>query len=364
MPLTNPYGVWVAHPLVFTSERTGKSPHGNLVFDDGSTQYKELSSAINVKSTSKDSRLVYWSSANYSNAILDRLQSLDLGFHDVSGSEQGPNGIALDFLRGGLVDLFQGQILTTSVPGPDNDIVDHLTDFFSAAIKAKATVYLWGEQYEPTPNGIHDIHMNQGNTGRASWTKENGIWQDGSILLKYPDGHWEATFLAFAAQATKTDDGGQPDGETFAQLLNDPDTQEGQKDETESHRKRRHGRHHTKLEDFASFAASPSLQISGATVTPSGQPDKVSLQGATDSKVSPAGWLIVNQDGKSVKLGEETQLGRHGDVSVEVPDKLLSKDGGTISLADVAGRIHSHIVYSKIADKKGEHGPVSFSCSH
>ncbi|KAH8759943.1 hypothetical protein F5883DRAFT_355219, partial [Diaporthe sp. PMI_573] len=223
MPIQG-YGVWVATPTVFTAERTGKSPHGNLIFDDGSTKYKQLSSAINVKSTGTDSRLVYWSNRSFQHAITQKLQDLDKGFHSITGNDQGPDGIALDLLRGNLVDLAKGTILSTNVDGPDNDIVDHLTEIFSDAITAKATVYLWGQQYSPTPDGIHDIHMNQGNSGKSSWTKDNGIYQDGSFMLKYPDGHWEAVFLAFASQATKTDDGGQPesDSETFAQLLDAP----------------------------------------------------------------------------------------------------------------------------------------------
>ncbi|ORY68456.1 uncharacterized protein BCR38DRAFT_423312 [Pseudomassariella vexata] len=221
MPLEHAYGIWVATPTAFTSERTGKSPHGSLIFDDGLGKYKRLSAAINVKSLSSDTQLVYWSNISFQHPITAKLQDLAKGFHAITGSDQGPNGFALDLLRGNLVDLKQGTVLSTNVDGADNDIVDKLTDIFSRAVDAKATVYLWGEQYSPTPDGIHDIHMNQGNYGEASWTKENGIYQDGSFMLKYPDGHWEAVFIAFASQYTETDDEGQPEkgADTFAQLL-------------------------------------------------------------------------------------------------------------------------------------------------
>ena len=33
-------------------------------------------------------------------------------------------------------------------------------------------------------NGVHDIHMNQGNAGR--FIEQDGVWQDGSLLFHYP----------------------------------------------------------------------------------------------------------------------------------------------------------------------------------
>ena len=33
-------------------------------------------------------------------------------------------------------------------------------------------------------NGVHDIHMNQGNTGR--FREDDGVWQDGGLVLHYP----------------------------------------------------------------------------------------------------------------------------------------------------------------------------------
>jgi uncharacterized protein YukJ len=43
--------------------------------------------------------------------------------------------------------------------------------------------------------------MNQGSPGF-----DNGVGQDGAFLLRFPDEHWEAVFLAFASQRIPTDD--------------------------------------------------------------------------------------------------------------------------------------------------------------
>jgi uncharacterized protein YukJ len=366
MPIKG-YGVWVATPTVFTAERTGRSPHGNLIFTDGSTKYKQLSSAINVKSTGTDSRLVYWSNRDFQHAITQKLQSLDKGFHPIAGSsDQGPDGIALDILRGNLVDLNKGTILPTNAEGPDNDIVDHLTEIFSDAITAKATVYLWGQQYSPTPNGIHDIHMNQGNSGKASWTRDNGIYQDGSFMLKYPDGHWEAVFLAFASQATKTDDGGQPErnAKTFAQLLNDPaqsDTRQNQdnRGQQEGHAQRGHqghhghhghaghGKHH-ELSRFATESPSKSSPITAGVTTH----DDTKLAGHVrvhdaEQKRDMKGWSVIDQDGRSHGLtSAEAHSISEGD-PVDLQDLPLRPEGGSISLKDAEGKLVSEVVYSK-----------------
>jgi uncharacterized protein YukJ len=57
-------------------------------------------------------------------------------------------------------------------------------------------VYAFGERWGPEPdnrdqyfgfkpgNGIHDIHMNQGNS--EEFMKNDGVWQDGGMLLHFP----------------------------------------------------------------------------------------------------------------------------------------------------------------------------------
>ena len=52
-------------------------------------------------------------------------------------------------------------------------------------------------------NGVHDIHMNQGNSAR--FRGDDGVWQDGGLLLRL-DGRWVGIFLAFQSQAWHTDD--------------------------------------------------------------------------------------------------------------------------------------------------------------
>src|SRR5262249_15255490 len=54
-------------------------------------------------------------------------------------------------------------------------------------------------------NGVHDIHMNQGNNGR--FRADDGVWQDGGLLIHLPTrSRWIGIFLAFQSQSWHTDD--------------------------------------------------------------------------------------------------------------------------------------------------------------
>ena len=78
-------------------------------------------------------------------------------------------------------------------------------------------VYAFGQRWGPEDgtrdkifgflpgNGIHDIHMNQGNSGR--FVGDDGVWQDGGLLVHFPSvDRWTAIFLKFQSQSWHTDD--------------------------------------------------------------------------------------------------------------------------------------------------------------
>ena len=118
--------------------------------------------------------------------------------------------------------------LPFSVPGFDNDLNEKIDRVMQRAVADEsALVYAFGERWGPEPgvkdkyfgflpgNGIHDIHMNQGNVGR--FAGDDGVYQDGGLLVHFPDQQeWTAVFLKFQSQAWHTDDqtghriGGEP----------------------------------------------------------------------------------------------------------------------------------------------------------
>ncbi|GCE18704.1 hypothetical protein KDK_25040 [Dictyobacter kobayashii] len=96
-----------------------------------------------------------------------------------------------------------------------NDILD--TRVQEAIADPNAFICAFGDRWGPeedtpdqyfdfTPgNGIHNIHMNQGND--PGHEQEDGVWQDGALFIYLPtQDQWMAVFLKFQSQASQTDD--------------------------------------------------------------------------------------------------------------------------------------------------------------
>src|SRR6266481_6452642 len=70
------YGVWAAIPTRFTAqtrEQDSRSPHITLKFKDDPNASRELQAAINVNSTGRDTRLVYWLVKDFKHPLTDAL---------------------------------------------------------------------------------------------------------------------------------------------------------------------------------------------------------------------------------------------------------------------------------------------------
>jgi uncharacterized protein YukJ len=210
MPLKN-YGVLKGR-VIDRKLGEGSTPHYQVLVSDGNTKYRI---AINVKSKQSPSELLYFVQENFDHHIIDDLTQLDLGFNRL---DTKPGGAALDFIRGNLFDPTQMKPLPYNVPGPDNDLNELIELYIERSLNSDdVTVYAFGEKWGPEAdvkdkyfgflpgNGIHDIHMNQGNDGQ--FKKDNGVWQDGGLLIHYGSrNQWVGIFLAFQSQSFHTDD--------------------------------------------------------------------------------------------------------------------------------------------------------------
>lgn len=210
MPLQN-YGVLKGRPI---ARRLGESSnaHYQIHVVDDTTDYRI---AVNVKSQLSPSELEYLIDSHFQHPIIADLPDLPLGFTLL---DPKPGGIALDFIRANLFDRDRMQPLPFNVPGPNNDLNEAIDLHVQQALADEnALIYAFGERWGPEPqtkdkifgflpgNGIHDIHMNQGNVGR--FTEQDGVWQDGALFMHLPTvGRWVAIFLKFQSQTWHTDD--------------------------------------------------------------------------------------------------------------------------------------------------------------
>ncbi|UDF05658.1 DUF2278 family protein [Asticcacaulis sp. AND118] len=191
---------------------TSRNAHYQVHLVDETTDYRI---AINVQSALSPSEVEYIVVEEFRHPVIDRVSGLSPGFTRLAAT---PNSGALDYIRGNLFDRSKMRPLPFDVPGVDNDLNEKIDRIMQRAMgDEEAMVYAFGERWGPEGgkkdkffgflpgNGIHDIHMNQGNVGR--FTGDDGIWQDGGLLVQFPDqNEWVGIFLKFQSQAWHTDD--------------------------------------------------------------------------------------------------------------------------------------------------------------
>lgn len=211
MPLAE-YGVLAGIVAGQRAEGGTDTPHYQIRVRGGEADFRV---AVNVLSQEEPAELLYVAEENFRHPLTQGLPGLPDGFTPLPSQ---PGGMALDYIRANLFDRRQMQPEPASAPGPDNDLADKLDHYVRrAAVDPGARLYAFGQRWGPEAkipdkvfgflpgNGVHDIHMNQGNSKR--FRGDDGVWQDGGLLLHYPaQDQWVGIFLAFQSQAWHTDD--------------------------------------------------------------------------------------------------------------------------------------------------------------
>jgi uncharacterized protein YukJ len=323
MPIAH-YGVLKGKAVGASREDGQSTPHYQVHITASNVHYRI---AVNVKSQSSPSELLFLVDDNFQHPIAAHLPDLSDGFTALASA---PGGVALDYIRANLFNRLDMKHLPPSLPGPDNDLSDQLEHFIKRAIQEPgAVVYAFGQRWGPEAqlrdkvfsflpgNGIHDIHMNQGNV--APFLGDDGVWQDGGLLLQFPSTQqWVAIFLAFQSQAWHTDDKTGHTSSDTPQPGPGPQPSPGEPDQT--------------------------MRIVGALVNPIGPaPEKetVTILNASPNAINLAGWQIAdrlkNKHGLSgtiaagltlvVTLPQTVQLGNKGGLITLLNNKGLKVDG-------------------------------------
>ncbi len=212
MPLQH-YGVLKGRPVEGQTGTT-HSPHFqiHLIDEDTQTDYRI---AVNVLSSVKPYNLLYHVEDNFIYPTTPALLQLPQGFTPIVSE---PNGLAIDFTRSEIVDpeeMKPVQFTDIGTEGVLNNLLDIRVQ--EAIADPDAFIFAFGDRWGPeenlpdqyfhfTPgNGIHNIHMNQGND--PSHQDEDGVWQDGALMIYLPSqNHWMAMLLKFQSQSWNTDD--------------------------------------------------------------------------------------------------------------------------------------------------------------
>lgn len=187
---------------------SGKPPHYHITVAAGGSTYDV---AINIES-SDGSEVLYFLNENFTPPDAAALTGLAQGMTTLAGADANT---AVDFIRSranGQPIVTLAEMTKLSLPGnsASGDLKNAVIQYLNQAIAdASGTLYAFGSQYTQG-NGIHDIHMNQGNPA-GSFSRDNGIWQDGCLLFQLPaTTSWTAIFLAFQTESWTTDSSGNP----------------------------------------------------------------------------------------------------------------------------------------------------------
>src|SRR5215210_411864 len=326
------------HPEVW-----GKSPHYHILLEGGGQRYRIAINTRSGTSHHRDSDLLYFADDDFQHEITRRLAIVADGDLQV---ESRPGGLALDYQRGGMFDRRHMRRIPANRPGPRNDLVDELV-FYVDRLRTDPTSRLhafgtrWGPERDTpdlifgfTPgNGIHDVHMNQGN--RDEHWHDNGIWSDGGLIIHEPShNRWSAIFLAFQTQSWHTDDHGNP--------IPYPN-------------RSGHGRE-SEDKDWT-----PRARIVGAFVHPNDEKrgvEHVAIRNDRDEPLHVSGWRLLNRDGDVTILDGVVppRTVRRFLLPADVP---LSSRGGLIRLLDGDGQEVDGVSYTR-HEVRRKHGSLTF----
>jgi uncharacterized protein YukJ len=318
MPI-NGYGV-LKGKAIDTKNGQGSSPHFQVKVSDDDL----FRIAVNVKSQEEPSTVLYYADEDFSHPILKDLVNLPVGFNELRSQ---PSGIALDFIRGNLFDITEMKLLPYNIPGPDNDLNEFLQKYVDKAVAMEnSEIYAFGQRWGPENkrdqyfgfkpgNGVHDIHMNQGNSDK--WKSDDGVWQDGGIIFHYPDENkWTAVFIAFQSQTFHTDD---VNGHAIKEVVD------------------------------------KRVRIIAALVNPADAEGKsITILNANPKSVTLDGWKLADRNKTKTNLAGTLDAGEIKRIPITNGDFKLPENGGIVTLLDNRGLKVDGVSYTEMdASKKG-----------
>ncbi|PRY34184.1 uncharacterized protein YukJ [Spirosoma oryzae] len=311
--------------------------HFEIKLDTGGDFFRV---AVNVRSQDGSMLLTYVND-DYQHELCNRLLTAfpANGTYSINDPDKRRQ-FGLDFLRRNMIGDFSRMIpLPNNAPGLDNDLEEKLTQALDKSkADPNARIFVFGERWPGTTSkdkyfpeikdqGIHDIHMNQGNPP-GKFEKDNGVFQDGGLLIYYPAlGRWTAILLAFQTQFN---------------TLNPPTL----------HTDDQTGNRIAGTNPIDNTPVDGEVVIAAALVNPRGNEagnEKVILLNTTDSPVSLNGWKLVDRQQQAFTIGNLT-VPAAGTVELRIPANSsfqLSNNGGTITLLNSTGLKTSGVRYTK-----------------
>jgi uncharacterized protein YukJ len=335
------YGVIKGQVLNYRD--TKEKNHFQIVIQTGTSTNNCYRVAVNVRSSENESPdLFYFLDTDFKHNFTEKFKQFNAGYTQL---EHRPDSGSLDFIRANMFDISKMQIIPATLPGPNNDLVELVEFWTKKALNEKAEIYAFGERWFPKlehdtyfsnipDQGIHDIHMNQGNPNPGKFSKDNGIWQDGGVFFYFSlSDKWTALFLRFQSQAIHTDDTtGHPlkDSSGVVFVSNHPNLPE----------------------------VNSPVYIEAAFVNPVQADDtgleKVLLFNPNETEIDLNGWGILDSSKRKEILQGTIKPGETLTVILSGRLAVLGNNGGIITLVDNNGMKIDGVAYTHKQAKKGK----------
>lgn len=358
MPLDKGYAVLKGHAIDGRPAPAGNDHYSVRVVDDD----LDYRIAINVRSNAKNfgKDLWFFLDEDFHHPIVALLKELPLGRKlfalNSSVEERRDSEITLDFIRMNLFDRTKMKIFPGRLEGSHNDLNERINDLISEMIGAEENlIYVFGEPwineqkkdkifgFKPG-NGVHNIHMNQGDL-TGDHANEDGVYQDGGLIFYYAaENRYVAYFTKFQSQSWHTDDKtGHAIGGTGEDI--------GAGGGTIGHGTHGGGNPMTPGND-------PDLQVRivGAMVNPIGpapEAETVTLLNTTTGSIDLMGWSLADKQKNKMPLAGEIPKGGTLQVNVAAPMQLANTGGIITLLNDKGIKIHGVSYTAAQSHKEG-----------
>jgi uncharacterized protein YukJ len=351
------YGVLRGKVNMFKREDDFDTPHLQIRVIDGHDQAWRV--PVNVLSKDQSFLVFHRVDPLQSHPLLAGLPQTAAGFTPFSPASRSAS-TALDYFRAPLFDWPTGVAAPHTGPDENDDLQDILGIYLKQLGAQNGELFVFGERFpEPgqapnprpidrefhTVQGVHNVHMNQGNPKPGPFASDNGVFQDGGLILKFPT-RYVGLFLRFQTQWLPTDNA------TGDRLPGAQPILPGGSSPTDG------------IPGGPSTISHPIVYIERALINPVGDdPGKevVVIGNTTTSSVNLTGWSIVDKNNKAEVLsGVLLPAGESRTVVLSGHAAQLGNKGGTIRLKNPAGdQVHA-VSYSP-ADAKEEDRYIRFN---
>ncbi len=341
------YGVLRGRVDVFKREDDLSTPHLQIRVVDGHQQPWRV--ATNVLSGDQSRVIFHRVDPLQSHPIESVLTEVSPGFTLLPPAGRSAS-TALDYFRAPLFDWPTGIAVPSTGPGADDDLQDVLTTYLRQLREQDGELFAYGAKFpapgqpsDPRPidpefntvQGIHDIHMNQGNANPGPFARDNGVFQDGGLVLAFGSRR-VGLFLRFQTQWLPTDNA---TGHRLPNAKPIPAGGDGP--------------------DGGPDVGDPPVYIERALVNPAGDDpgqEVVVIANVTTAPVDLTGWSIVDKSNKVEVLHGVLASGESRRFVLSGLGAQLGNKGGTITLRDLSGAQVHAVSYSKQdAEREGRY---------